>query len=74
MQTDISGELDKEFGASGTPGRAKFDEEAYAFYTGQILLDARREAKATVSTSFPDHPFNKFLINSIFFGSSALIH
>ena len=28
---------------------AKFDEEAYAFYTGQILLEARREAKVTQS-------------------------
>ena len=33
----------------GTPEREKFDEEAYAFYTGQILLDARREAKVTQS-------------------------
>ena len=31
MLTDISAELDKEFGAPGTPERAKFDEEAYAF-------------------------------------------
>ena len=44
MLTDISAELDKEFGAPGTPERAKFDEEAYAFYTSQILLDARKEA------------------------------
>ena len=49
MLTDISAELDKEFGAPGTPEREKFDEEAYAFYTGQILLDARREAKVTQS-------------------------
>ena len=47
MLTDISAELDKEFGAPGTPEREKFDEEAYAF--GQILLDARREAKVTQS-------------------------
>ncbi len=49
MLTDISAELEKEFGAPGTPERAKFDEEAYAFYTGQILLEARREAKVTQS-------------------------
>ena len=47
MLTDISAELDKEFGMPGTPERAKFDEEAYAFYTSQILLDARKEAKVT---------------------------
>ena len=49
MITDISAELEKEFGVSGTPERAKFDEEAYAFYTGQILLEARKEAKVTQS-------------------------
>ena len=30
MLTDISAELEKEFGKHGTPERAKFDEEAYA--------------------------------------------
>ena len=49
LQTDIIAVIDKEFGAPGTPEREKFDEEAYAFYTGQILLDARREAKVTQS-------------------------
>ena len=39
MLTDISAELDKEFGAPGTPERAKFDEEAYAFYTNCVLPD-----------------------------------
>ena len=32
---------------AAAPERAKFDEEAYAFYTSQILLDARKEAKVT---------------------------
>ena len=49
MLTNISAELDKEFGVPGTPERAKFDEEAYAFYTGQILLDARKESKISQS-------------------------
>ena len=31
MLTDISAELDREFGTPGTPEREKFDEEAYAF-------------------------------------------
>jgi ribosome-binding protein aMBF1 (putative translation factor) len=47
--TNISERLEKEYGAPGTPERAKFDEEAYAYYTGQILLEARREAKVTQS-------------------------
>lgn len=44
---DVSAELASEFGAPGTLEREKFDEEAYAFYTGQLLLEARKEAKVT---------------------------
>src|SRR5659263_126614 len=44
---DISAELDQEFGARGSAERAKFDENAYAFYTAQILHDARKEVKIT---------------------------
>jgi DNA-binding XRE family transcriptional regulator len=44
---DVSAELAAEFGAPGTQERDKFDEEAYAFYTGQLLLEARKEAKVT---------------------------
>jgi len=44
---DISAELEQEFGAHGTPERAQFDEKAYAFYTAQILQDARKEVKIT---------------------------
>jgi len=47
MITSISEQLAKEYGAHGTPERAKFDEEAYAFYTSQVLLDARKEAGLT---------------------------
>jgi hypothetical protein len=49
MLTDVSVELEKEFGKPGTSKREQFDEEAYAFYTGQILLQARKEAKMTQS-------------------------
>ena len=44
---DYSAVLEKEFGKHGTPERAKFDEEAYAFYTSQVLLEARRDARLT---------------------------
>lgn len=47
--TDISAELDALYGAEGTAERAKFDDEAWNFYTSQILLDARKEAKVTQS-------------------------
>jgi DNA-binding XRE family transcriptional regulator len=39
--------LEEKYGAHGTAERAKFDEEAYAFYTSQILLDARKQARLT---------------------------
>ena len=45
--TSISKELEKEFGEKGTPERIKFDEDAFGFYTAQILRDARKKAKLT---------------------------
>lgn len=45
--TDYSAILAAEYGAHGTPQRSKFDEEAYAFYTGQVILDARKAEKMT---------------------------
>ena len=47
MITNISEQLEKEFGKHGTPERAKFDEDAYAFYTSQILVDIRKKARLT---------------------------
>ena len=44
---DYSAVLEAQYGALGTPERAKFDEEAYAFYTSQILLDARKPTNHT---------------------------
>ena len=44
---NYSAVLAEEFGAHGTPERAKFDEDAYAFYTSQVLFDARKGAKIT---------------------------
>ena len=39
--------IDAEFGALGTPERIQAEEKAYAFYTGQIIEDARKKAKIT---------------------------
>lgn len=44
---DYSAILEHKYGKAGSPERAKFDEEAYAFYTSQILLDARKDAQMT---------------------------
>ena len=39
--------LDAEFGKQGTSERIEAEEKAYAFYTGQIIVDARKKAKVT---------------------------
>lgn len=39
--------LDAKFGKEGTSQRAQAEEAAYSFYSGQILSDARKEAKVT---------------------------
>jgi len=44
---DYSAVLAEKYGAHGTPERAKFDDEAYSFYTSQILLQTRKEARLT---------------------------
>lgn len=44
---DYDAVLDKKFGKEGTPERIKAEEDAYSFYSGQILHDARKEANIT---------------------------
>ena len=39
--------LDAEFGALGTPERLKAEQEAYDFYSGQLIRKVRREEKVT---------------------------
>lgn len=41
--------LDTRYGKEGTVERIKFEEDAYAYYTGLILRDARKEAKVSQS-------------------------
>ncbi|HPW66917.1 MAG TPA: helix-turn-helix transcriptional regulator [Salinivirgaceae bacterium] len=41
--------LDAKYGKQGTAERARFEDEARAFYASQILLQARKEAKITQS-------------------------
>ena len=47
MIQDYDKVLDARYGKEGTPERIKFEEEAYAYYTGLILRDARKEAKVS---------------------------
>ncbi|MDR0995164.1 MAG: helix-turn-helix domain-containing protein [Tannerella sp.] len=44
---DIDAQLDEVFGKVGTPERQEAECRAYAFFTGQIIADARKKAKMT---------------------------
>ena len=44
---NVSALIDERFGKEGTASRAEAEEKAYAFYTGQIIGDARKKAKIT---------------------------
>lgn len=57
--------LDAKFGKEGTPERAKAENAAYAFYTGQILLEARKEVKMTQSELAKKVGTNKSYISKI---------
>ena len=47
MIQDYDAVLDARYGKEGTPERLKFEEDAYAYYTGLILRDARKGAKVS---------------------------
>ena len=47
MIQDYDDVLDARYGKEGTPERVKFEEDAYAYYTGLILRDARKDAKVS---------------------------
>ena len=47
MIQDYDAVLDARYGKEGTPERLKFEEDAYAYYTGMILRDARKDAKVS---------------------------
>ena len=47
MILDYDAVLDARYGKEGTSERVKFEEEAYAYYTGLILRDARKDAKVS---------------------------
>jgi len=45
--TDYDAVLDAKFGKQGTPSRIEAEEKAFAFYTGKIIEQARKEARIT---------------------------
>lgn len=44
---DVDAQLDEFFGKVGTPERRSAEERASAFFTGQIIEDARKKANMT---------------------------
>ena len=46
---DVDAQLDAAFGKEGTPERRAAEERANAFFTGQIIEDARKRANMTQS-------------------------
>nr|DAS27074.1 MAG TPA: helix-turn-helix domain protein [Caudoviricetes sp.] len=44
---DYDAVLDAKFGKEGTPERVVAEDRAYAFFTGQIIEEARKKAKMT---------------------------
>lgn len=44
---DVDAQLDAAFGKEGTPGRRTAEDKAQAFFTGQIIEEARKKANMT---------------------------
>ncbi len=44
---DVDAQLDAYFGKEGTPERSAAEDRAHAFFTGQIIEEARKKAHLT---------------------------
>ena len=47
LLTSVDDMMDAKYGKPGTPEREQFRREAYSYYMGQILHDARKSEKIT---------------------------
>lgn len=57
--------LDEKFGKVGTSERTAFRRDAYAYYIGQLLCDARKEQKLTQTALAKRIGTNKSYISKI---------
>ena len=62
---DYDAVLDAKFGMEGTVSRLAAEEKAFAFYTGQIIEQARKEAKMTQTELAEKLGSNKSYISRI---------
>ena len=65
LMTSIDDIMDAKFGKVGTPEREQFRKEAYAYYMGQILHDARKSEKITQKELAERVGVNKAYISKI---------
>ena len=65
----ISKEMDNLYGKEGTPEREAFRREAYAWYMGQLIYDARKNEKVTQQELASRIGLNKSYISKIENGS-----
>ncbi len=61
----ISADLDKLYGKEGSPERDAFRKEAYAYYTGQLIEQARKEAHMTQAELAKKAGTNKSYISRV---------
>ena len=62
---DYDAVLDAKFGKEGTPSRIAAEVRAFAFYTGQIIEQTRKEAKMTQTQLAEKVGSNKSYISRI---------
>ena len=65
----ISEEMDKLYGKEGTPEREQFRREAYTWYVGQLIHDARKSEKISQQELASRIGLNKSYISKIENGS-----
>lgn len=62
---DVDAQLDEFFGKEGTPERRAAEERANAFFTGQIIEDARKSANITQAELAERIGINKSYISRV---------
>ena len=70
--TTFEEHLEKQYGKKGTPTREQFEAEAMAFRLGELLKEARMEAKLTQSELAEKTGTKKSYISRIESGKSEI--
>ena len=65
LLTSVDDIMDAKYGKTGTPEREAFRREAYAWYMGQLIHDARKNEKITQQELASRIGLNKSYISKI---------